>query len=136
FGADRLSAAGVVGAALHPGVASCGSLPVAVDRTTAGHQVATAGIASGATLPCPRRVECLDEGLAALGASYGRAQRAGSLAGEAALAGTGAFGHPDSRRGEATRAPDHQRRGSAALATAAGHWLGDGLVHAGRDGSL
>src|SRR6266481_2829138 len=136
FGAGRLSAAGVVGAPLHPRVTSCGSLPVAVDRATAGHQVATAGIASGATLSCPRRVECLDEGLAALGASDGGAQRARSLAGGTTLGRTGAFGHPDSRSGEATRAPDHQRRGSAALATAAGHWPGDGLDDPGRDRSL
>src|SRR5438128_592858 len=109
--------------------ASLCRIPIAVDRATAGHQVATAGIAPGATLSCPRRVECLDEGLAALGASYGRAQRAGSLAGEAALGRTGAFGHQDPPGGEATRAYDRQRRGSATVATAAGHWPGDSLDH-------
>src|SRR5438093_1310042 len=78
----------------------------------------------------------LAEGLSAVGASYNRAQRAGSLAGEATIGRTGAFGHQDPPGGEATRAYDRQRRGSATVATAAGYWPGDGLDHPRRDRSL
>src|SRR5206468_4206468 len=92
-----------------------------------------AGPAPGATLPCPPRGECLDEDLGPLAASYRGAQRRGSLGGEPALAGIGMLGHPDSPSGEALGAPDRQRRGSAALATASGHWPRVGGPQASRE---
>src|SRR5207244_12607402 len=106
----------MAGAPTHPGVASGGSLPLAVDRTTTGHQAARAGPAPGATLPCPPRGACLDEGLGPLAASYRRAQRRRSLGREPALAGIGMLGDPDSPSGEGLPAPGRPRRARAALA--------------------